>query len=96
MKPLLEKYNVDVYACGHDHNCQLLFENGVSYIVSGGTNYYERVVSIPSNFFTSMKEGLMAILVSQDKLSIEYCDCHLNRYEVYSHMKIKKNEIKAV
>ncbi len=37
VKPLFEKYGVDVYFAGHDHNLQLLQPvNGVHYVVSGG------------------------------------------------------------
>ena len=36
VRPLLEKYEVDVYICGHDHDRQLLEPvNGAYYIVSG-------------------------------------------------------------
>ncbi len=34
--PLFEKYGVDIYFSGHNHNYQRGFVNGVSYIVSGG------------------------------------------------------------
>lgn len=35
LKPLLEKYNVDLYLCGHCHNLQHLECDNVNYIVSG-------------------------------------------------------------
>jgi len=36
-KPLFEKYHVDAYLCGHDHDIEILKPvNGVHYIVSGG------------------------------------------------------------
>ena len=36
VRPLLEKYEVDVYICGHDHDRQLLDPgSGVDYVVSG-------------------------------------------------------------
>ncbi|MBD3289405.1 hypothetical protein GF337_11435 [candidate division KSB1 bacterium] len=34
--PLFEKYGVDIYFAGHNHNYQRGFANGVTYIVSGG------------------------------------------------------------
>jgi len=36
VKPLLDKYQVDMYMCGHDHGLQHLKEGGVDYVVSGG------------------------------------------------------------
>jgi 3',5'-cyclic AMP phosphodiesterase CpdA len=33
--PLLEKYKVDAYLCGHDHTQQHIENAGVQYYVSG-------------------------------------------------------------
>ena len=35
LKPLLEKYNVTSYMCGHDHNLQHISDAGVEYFVTG-------------------------------------------------------------
>lgn len=39
VRPLMQKYNVDAYLCGHDHNLEYLLDapegEGVSYFVSG-------------------------------------------------------------
>ncbi len=35
VKPLLEKYGVSLYVCGHDHSLQHLQTGGVDYIVCG-------------------------------------------------------------
>jgi tartrate-resistant acid phosphatase type 5 len=35
LKPLLEKYNVTAYMCGHDHNLQHITDSGVQYYVTG-------------------------------------------------------------
>lgn len=90
VKPILEKYKVDVYACGHDHNCQLLFDNGVSYIVSGGSNYHEKTKPIPKNFFTSEKEGFILLTVTPNTMTIEFSDSNQKKYELYSHSKFLK------
>lgn len=56
VRPLLEKYHVDLYLCGHDHDRQLLQPvNGVQYVVSGtggksrGTRYAEKTVFAATN-----------------------------------------------
>ena len=35
LKPLLEKYNVTAYMCGHDHNLQHITDAGIQYYVTG-------------------------------------------------------------
>lgn len=35
LKPLLQKYNVDAYFCGHEHNLEHLRRKGVDYYVMG-------------------------------------------------------------
>ncbi|XP_072032237.1 tartrate-resistant acid phosphatase type 5-like isoform X2 [Amphiura filiformis] len=55
LKPLLEKYNVNAYFCGHDHNLQHLREPGssVEYFVIGAAhiveNSTEHKKSVPKN-----------------------------------------------
>jgi 3',5'-cyclic AMP phosphodiesterase CpdA len=56
VNPLLEKYQVDAYLCGHDHDRQLLGPmNGVYYIVSGtgsksrNTRYGEATIFAQTN-----------------------------------------------
>jgi len=43
LKPLLEKYNVNAYICGHDHNMQVIQENNstVQYLVIGNANFMD-------------------------------------------------------
>lgn len=51
--PLLEKYKVDFYISGHDHNLQHLIKNNINYVVSGAfSSYY------PKNFTTTMTKTL--------------------------------------
>jgi tartrate-resistant acid phosphatase type 5 len=56
VRPILEKYEVDAYICGHDHDRQLLGPvNGVYYIVSGtgaksrNTRYGELTIFAETN-----------------------------------------------
>ena len=40
LRPLLMKYNVTAYFCGHDHNAQHIHESGISveYFVTGAAH----------------------------------------------------------
>lgn len=63
LKPLLEKYEVTSYICGHDHNLQHLDDDsGVQYIVTGCANFVnpskEHLANVPkgsSKFFWADK-----------------------------------------
>lgn len=37
--PLLEKYKIDIYFSGHDHNFQHISKNNINYIISGSFSY---------------------------------------------------------
>ncbi|KAM4038257.1 tartrate-resistant acid phosphatase type 5 isoform 1-T1 [Anomaloglossus baeobatrachus] len=42
VEPLLKKYRVTAYLCGHDHNMQYLQDNsGIGYVLSGAGNFME-------------------------------------------------------
>ncbi|CAI9591388.1 unnamed protein product, partial [Staurois parvus] len=42
VEPLLRKYNVTAYLCGHDHNMQYLQDDvGIGYVLSGAGNFLE-------------------------------------------------------
>lgn len=87
VKPLLEKYNVDIYACGHDHNCQILRENNVTYLVTGGSNYHEYTRPIPQNFFTSDKTGFIKLSIDSNTINIEHCDSNQIKHHIFSISK---------
>jgi tartrate-resistant acid phosphatase type 5 len=81
--PILERYNVDVYLCGHDHDLQILDQvNGVNYLVSG-TGAQPTDTNCGNNtIYASSQLGFMAfriswheivILVVLERGDIDYC-----------------------
>eukprot|EP00753_Platysulcus_tardus_P022619 PLAT9822.1.p2 GENE.PLAT9822.1~~PLAT9822.1.p2 ORF type:complete len:331 (+),score=178.94 PLAT9822.1:44-994(+) len=60
VKPLLEKYGVDAYLCGHDHTLQHLESESVQYFVSGGGAKLGEVHPIAQSKFAVVKDGFMA------------------------------------
>jgi tartrate-resistant acid phosphatase type 5 len=69
--PLLEKYNVDVYLCGHDHDLQILDQsNGVNYLVSGAGAQLTDTNCGNNTIYASSQLGFMAFCLSADEIVI--------------------------
>lgn len=73
--PLLEKYKVDFYISGHDHNLQHLIKNNINYVVSGAfSSYY------PKNFSTTMAKtlffstlgGVVKFEINDNSISLDF------------------------
>ena len=76
LKPLFEKYNVQYYFCGHDHDFQLLKEkNGkTSYIVTG-TGGEPRPASMDSlSVFSKSVPGFSLVSLYSDSIRICFLD----------------------
>ena len=91
IKPLLEKYNVDFYINGHEHNSQLLKENKIHYIVSGGIHsdgsYRIHNLSNPT-IFHSIKQGVFSLEIEKGKITIYFHDILSNKKNL-CYIKIK-------
>lgn len=73
IKPLLEKYHVDVYFCGHDHDIQVLQpENGVHYIVSGGGGGWRDVKWRDNTIYANTNSGFVWCAVTDNMME---CQC---------------------
>ncbi|XP_061579089.1 tartrate-resistant acid phosphatase type 5a [Cololabis saira] len=80
--PLLIKYNVTAYLCGHDHNLQYLEEAGVGYVVSGAGNFLDPDIRhwnhVPKGslkFFTGQAStlgGFVHAEVTNDKIFLTF------------------------
>lgn len=75
-KPLMEKYHVDVYFCGHDHDVEILQPvNGVHYIVSGGGGATDRDVTWRDNtIYTNTNGGFVWCAVTDNMLEAQCVD----------------------
>ena len=89
LRPLLQKYNVSSYFCGHDHNLQHIKENSsqVNYFVAGAGHLtnpsVEHMNDIPPNslkFHYGVldlfhdKGGYTSVFVSTDKMTVIFYD----------------------
>jgi tartrate-resistant acid phosphatase type 5 len=76
VKPLLEKYGVQAYFCGHDHNLQHLKPQGgtVNYFVSGGGSWTRKTGSNEHTLFSSSSAGFAAVLLRKGQMVVRYID----------------------
>lgn len=75
VKPLLEKYGVHLYLCGHDHSLQLIKPvGGVHYIVSGGGGKSTGVKWKENTTFAATHQGFVKIRLSHNDLVTEFYD----------------------
>ena len=75
VRPLLEKYDVDAYICGHDHDRQLLGPvNGVHYIVSGTGSKSRDTRYGKLTIFAETNIGFAWFRVSANELHMQFID----------------------
>jgi len=76
LKPMLEKYNVQAYICGHDHTMQHLQRphSAVDYFVSGGGGDVIPLGSYPPMKFGRSTSGFADIAINGDSLTLQFID----------------------
>jgi tartrate-resistant acid phosphatase type 5 len=71
-QPIFEKYHVNAYICGHDHNLQYIKPPGFThYMVSGAGSELSRTVVHPEGgIFARAENGFMNVSVSATRMRI--------------------------
>ena len=74
--PLLRKYKVDMYICGHIHNFQqiLLPESGIDYIVNSSASLARKVKPIEGTKFCSPEPGFSICSINKKELNLRMID----------------------
>lgn len=73
VKPILEKYSVQVYLCGHEHNLQHLNpDKNIHYFVSGTGTKYRKDGSNKGALFAKGIFGFLAITLRTDEMRAEF------------------------
>ena len=91
--PLLEKYDVDAYICGHEHNFQILKRNNINFVVNGACTYSSEVTNDnidPSvqTFFVSNNNGFAVHSLNKNEFKTSFVN---NRGHIeYTHSIMKK------
>ncbi|MDJ1467896.1 purple acid phosphatase family protein [Xanthocytophaga flava] len=72
LKSVLDKYKVDAYLCGHDHDLQhLLPEGKTHYFVSGSASEKTEIGTLPISKLALSEYGFMAFSVTDKKLYVQ-------------------------
>lgn len=75
LEPLLKKYNVDVYFCGHEHDLQHIKPEGTThYFVSGAGSQLRPTGYTDQTLFAKSVQGFCAVSVVPDKMLVQMVD----------------------
>lgn len=74
LRPMLERYNVDAYFCGHDHTMQYLKDGSVHYFVSGNGAKRGTVQAIPQSVFYKVDPGFMVHQINGTQMVVYMYD----------------------
>jgi len=75
LAPIFEKYGVNVYFSGHEHNLQHLKPAGTThYVISGGGSGSRRAGSTPDTLHAEEVAGFAAITLAAGELRLEFID----------------------
>jgi tartrate-resistant acid phosphatase type 5 len=72
--PLLQKYKVQAYFCGHDHDLQHLKAGEVNLFVSGGGSEHRPNHEVTQTQFGKSSSGFMAVSLRKDELMVRVID----------------------
>ncbi len=74
--PILRKYNVDMYICGHIHNFQhiRMNESNIDYIVNSAAALSRKVSETEGTRFCSPEPGFSVITLNQNELRLSMID----------------------
>ncbi|WP_072390726.1 tartrate-resistant acid phosphatase type 5 family protein [Hyphomicrobium sp. CS1GBMeth3] len=72
LRPLLERYGVEAYINGHDHNLQHIKVGNVHYLTSGGGAHADQPRPTPHTLFQAGTTGFLAVSLVPDEMSFEF------------------------
>jgi len=89
LKPLLQKYNVDFYICGHDHNFEHAREQGstTEYVITGTGGWARPEGTNERTIFAMSELGFTYVSLSADSANLYFITA--DRKVGYSYFKTK-------
>jgi hypothetical protein len=81
--PVLMRYGVDLYLCGHDHDIEHLRSDGIDFLISGGGGAHLRSMGRrgPQSVFAKTVFAFTELKIDQHELVAEIFDVDLNLLE---------------
>ncbi|CAN5241320.1 metallophosphoesterase [soil metagenome] len=74
LKPLLDRYGVQAYVNGHDHDLQHIDRDGIAYVCTGAGASVRTVKSVTGTRFARSQVGFTAYRLTPDRLTIDFID----------------------
>jgi hypothetical protein len=88
LKARLEKYGVQLYLSGHDHDLQHQKPKGtVDYVVSGAGSQTRRTTQHLTTLFSKDVSGFAAFSITRDSLYLNFIDYKGNLLYTYTRGK---------
>lgn len=72
VKPLLERYGVQVYFNGHDHDLEHLVDRGVNYVCSGSGALSREIEAVEQSRFAFANVGFVSCGLDADALGLRF------------------------
>jgi len=91
-EPILEKYQVDAYICGHEHDLQIIKKNNkkVMQFLSGAGSELRETGKIEGSLFAQSVPGFMAFTLTNNILKAYVIQSNEKDFKVIYQTEIKK------
>jgi tartrate-resistant acid phosphatase type 5 len=76
IKPMLERYGVQIYFNGHDHDLEHLVDRGVNYVCSGSGALSRQVEAVAQSRFAYANIGFASCALGADALALRFHDAN--------------------
>jgi tartrate-resistant acid phosphatase type 5 len=87
LKPLFDKYKVDAFLAGHEHNLQYILQDNTHHFISGSASEKTPVTMLPESKFAVSDYGFMIFSVTGQKMVMQVVN---DRGEVLYKTEIAK------
>lgn len=74
LAPILQRYGVQAYLCGHVHNLQQTDVDAVCYVTSGAGSKVQRVKTMERPGFALERHGFVVARLDRDALAMDFVD----------------------